>query len=162
MGYSYGNLAYELEREEAELHKKKNKKKEYQAKVKAYKIRHIKVMMIVVMTSLVAYFMVAKYVAVDDTQNKIESLEKQISEVQAQTSQKTFELEQSVDLATIEEHATTRLGMHRPEKYQTIYVNVRKDDKTEITANQVEGIRNRMSNSYIKLRDNVASIFTIK
>ena len=47
-----------------------------------------------------------------------------------------------MDLESVEEIAKNKLNMVRPEKYQTVYVNIRQDDVTEVTADQVEGIKN--------------------
>ena len=51
-----------------------------------------------------------------------------------------FELEESIDLTSVEEAAVNRLGMQRPSKNQTVYVNIKQDDVCELTANEVEGM----------------------
>ena len=71
-------------------------------------------------------------------------------------------VEQSVDLAEIERQATTRLGMKRPEKYQTIYVNVKQDDYVESTAEEVEGLGNGMVSMLKRIGSNIVQFFSIK
>jgi hypothetical protein len=71
-------------------------------------------------------------------------------------------LEQSVDLTEIEKEATNRLGMQRPEKYQTIYVNVKQDDVTEMTAGEVEGFRNRVTLMLKSLGSYIVELFSIE
>ena len=96
-----------------------------------------------------------------ETEQEIESLQKQLADLESYTSQKVFELEQSVDLATVEEIATTRLNMQRPEKYQTVYVNIKQDDVTEVNASQVEGVKNSVSNAADSLKRNLLGIFNM-
>ena len=78
------------------------------------------------------------------------------------TSQMVFDIEQSVDLTKIEKEATTRLGMQRPEKYQTIYVNVKQDDMTEKTAGEVEGFGHGIVSVLKKIGGNIVQFFSIK
>ena len=65
-------------------------------------------------------------------------------------------------LTKIEKEATTRLGMQRPEKYQTIYVNVKQDDMTEKTAGEVEGFGHGIVSVLKKIGGNIVQFFSIK
>ena len=58
--------------------------------------------------------------------------------------------------------STTRLGMQRPEKYQTIYVNVKQDDMTEKTAGEVEGFGHGIVSVLKKIGGNIVQFFSIK
>ena len=86
----------------------------------------------------------------------------QLTTLESATSQMVFDLEQSVDLTKIEKEATTRLGMQRPEKYQTIYVNVKQDDMTEKTAGEVEGFGHGIVSVLKKIGGNIVQFFSIK
>jgi cell division protein FtsL len=162
MGYSNSSLAYNLEREEMEIRRAKKKKMQAVAARRAEKMKNVRKMVAVICVALMAFFMVSKYVAVYETQKEIESLAKQLSGAEAITKQKTHELEQSIDLKTVEEIATTRLGMQRPEKYQMVYLNVKQDDVAEVTADTVEGIRNRFINGAKGFAKNITGIFSLK
>lgn len=109
--------------------------------------------------SVSAYFMISKNVQLHETNSEISRLEKELSGLESTTSQKIFELEQSVDLDAVEEIATTRLNMQRPEKYQIVYVDVPMEDVTEVTANDVEGVENQIANIAKKMKDNIFGIF---
>ena len=122
----------------------------------------IRRMGIIAALALSAGFMISQFVAVNETEQKVASLEKQLAAAESVTSQMIFDMEQSVDLAEIEKQATTRLGMQRPEKYQTIYVNVRKDDMTEKTADEVESIGNRVISAVKKTCSYIVNFFSIK
>ena len=116
----------------------------------------------ILVLSLSAGFMISEFVAVNETKQQVALLEKELSAAESVTSQKMFELERSVDLSEIEEEATSRLGMQRPEKYQTIYVNVKQNDVTEKTAGDVESVTSRTLSGLKKIGSNIVSFFSIK
>ena len=78
--------------------------------------------------------------AVYEGKNEVEALQKELNQLKEYSSQKAFELDSNLDLEEIEKTAKTKLGMVRPEKYQTVYINIKQDDVTEVTANEVEGL----------------------
>ena len=84
--------------------------------------------------------MICRNVAVYEGKNEVASLQKELNGLKEYSSQKAFEIDQSLDIESIEKTAKTKLSMVRPEKYQTVYVNIKQDDMTEVTANEVEGI----------------------
>ncbi len=106
--------------------------------------------------------MISEFVSVNETQQQVASLQKELSQIESATSQMVFDMEQSVDLAEIERQATTRLGMQRPEKYQTIYVNVRQDDYTESTAGEVESVGNKINSMLKSIGGHIVQFFSIK
>ncbi len=156
MGYS--NLAYKYEedysfREEAE--------KKAEAKVVKAKKKNFTPIICALVLSMAAYYMISKNVELYETNQNIKSLQNELTQLETYTSQRIFELEQSVDLATVEEIATTKLNMQRPEQYQIEYVSIERDDVTEITAGEVEGVKSRVGNATKNLKRNLIGIFTI-
>lgn len=142
----YGeNLAYDWEfyentarvQRKVEEHRQQTKTK---AKAKAVKL-HKTVSVCAIMLALCAGFMISRNVAVYESRNEVEALQKELNQLKEYSSQKAFELDQNLDLELIEETATKKLNMTRPEKYQIVYVNIKQDDVTEVTAKEVEGIR---------------------
>ncbi|MEE0944484.1 MAG: hypothetical protein UIM24_03425 [Clostridia bacterium] len=158
----YGNLAYawEDDRYEEEL---KNKRQEILASRKRDTAKN-RVIFIgyVVMVILAAVFMIGKNVSEYESELKIKSLQKELAEIESYTSQKLYELEENIDLTAIEEAAKTRLGMQRLNKNQTVYVNVKQDDVCELTAREVEGVKNRVAEAAVDLKQNVIGLFSIK
>lgn len=126
------------------------------------KSKNLRRICVIIAVALSAGFMISRFVAVNETHQEIASLQKELAELESVTSQMVFDVEQSVDLAEIEKEATTRLGMQRPEKYQTIYVNVKQEDMTEKTAVEEEGFSNRVISSLKKLGGNIVRFFSIK
>ena len=109
-----------------------------------------------------AAFMISKFVSVNETSSQIKSLNKELAGIRSYTSQKIIEMERKVDLSEVEEIATTRLGMQRPESYQTIYVDVPQSDKTEVTVGEVEGAKNSIKSFLNGLKKNIIEFFSIK
>lgn len=116
----------------------------------------------IAMITVSAIFMITRYVVVNDGREQIAVLEKSLTNEEAKTSQKSYELEKSVDLSEIEKEATTRLGMQRPEKYQTIYINVPTDDVTHKTSDSVEGVGNTLKAFFKKIGSDIIDYFSIK
>ena len=164
---NYGNLAYKLpEYEESPARKKKRRKK---GKVSrrtreqmAVRRKLLKRVSVIAVIALSAGFMISQFVAVNEGEQEIASLRRQLSKQEAATSQMIFDMEQGVDLAEIEKQATTKLGMQRPEKYQTIYVNVKKDDMTEKTAGEVESFSSRVMSAIKSTGRHIVNFFSIK
>ncbi len=161
----YGNLAVK----EYKYNTVKTKKKKRQAvRVKRNREemlsrkRNIKRMVAVVVMSVSAGFMISEFVAVHETRQQVRVLSKELSAQEAVSSQKIFELEQSIDLGEIERIATTKLGMQRPEPYQIIYVNVKSDDVTETTAGEVEGVGNSIMAFLKGMGSHIVRIFSIQ
>lgn len=158
----YGNLAYawEDDRYEEELKNKRQKilvdRKRDNAKKRTIFLGYV------LMIILAAVFMIGKNVSEYESELKIKSLEKELAEIESYTSQKLFELEENIDLTAVEEAAINRLGMQRLSKNQTVYVNVKQEDVCELTAKEVEGVKNRVAEAANDLKQNVIGLFSIK
>lgn len=150
----YGNLAY---KEEPEL---KVKKAREVAKAPKQKL-NLRIIFFAVLISFAAYFMISKQVAVFESDKEISRLSEKLETLKSTEVQKTFELEQSVDLAFIEKEATTRLNMQRPDQNQKVYVNVTGEDVTEITSGDAESVKNRVTNIAESVKKNIIGIFSI-
>ncbi len=160
----YGNLAYD-EEYDAPPRRKKPQKQHKSAPVRRPRndrLRYIRYICAIIVMALSAGFMISTFVTVHETRDSVAALEEELAEMEAITSQKAFDLDHSVDLATIEEEATSRLGMQRPEKYQTIYVNVNMDDMTEKTANEVENAGGKIIGAFKSVIGNIVEFFSIK
>ncbi len=156
MGYS--NLAYKYEEDYSF---KEEAKKKVEVKAEKVKKKNFTPIICALVLSMAAYYMISKNVELYETNQNIKSLQNELTKLETYTSQRIFELEQSVDLATVEEIATTRLNMQRPEQYQIEYVSIERDDVTEITADEVEGVKSRVGNATKNLKRNLIGIFTI-
>ena len=163
---TYGNLAYKYDYEEERSvrektkvkHGKVNKRKN--AKKKNDLSYFGKILSVLTLTAA-AIYMIIQFVEVNETQSDLKAAMDQYSFEQSVTAQKAYELEQSIDLSKIEQEATTRLGMRRPEKHQIIYIDVKQDDTTEKTADEVEGVSNRFMSGLKSIISNIVDFFSI-
>ena len=151
----YGNLAYKIEVEEKE--EKKVVRKQQLPPTNTY----LRIVIYAVLISLAAYYMISKQIAVYETEKEINNLQNQIETLKSKEVRKNFELEQSVDLATVEEVATTKLNMQRPEHNQRVYVNITGEDVTEITSDETEGVKNKVSDAAADVKKNIIGIFSV-
>ena len=160
---AYGNLAYK-QYQEAPIEKKPQLNKANKRKHEQMLIRRRNICRIcaTVLVSFSAGFMISQFVAVNETKQEVRYLQENLEAAESATAQKMFELEHSVDLATIEKEATTRLGMQRPERYQTIYVNVKQGDVTEKVAGEVEGLHIRLGKAIKEITGNIVEFFSIE
>lgn len=150
----YGNLAYKLE---PEVEERRVKKEERLPKQKL----NIRAIVFAFLIAFAAYFMISKEVTVFETQKEISRLENQLKAMKSTEVQMNFELEQAVDLATVEEIATTKLNMQRSEHNQKVYVDITSEDVTEFTAKDKEGMKRKVKDFTGDLKKNIAGIFSL-
>lgn len=115
----------------------------------------------IVIVTVSAISMIVQFVEVKETLAVLNDTKSQYEFEQSVTSQKSFELEQSIDLSKIEQEATTRLGMKRPDRHQIVYIDVPKDDVTETTAGEIEGLGNRASALWQSIISHIVEFFSI-
>ena len=162
----YGNLAidesYDYRHERRRKKQDNNKKSKRNQEQMLNRKKNIRRIIAVVAMSLSAGFMISEFVTVHETRQQLAALNKELSEQEAVTSQKVFELEQSIDLDEIERIATTRLGMQRQQSHQVIYVNVKSEDVTETTAGDVEGVGNSLAAFFKSAGSHIVDFFSIE
>lgn len=158
----YGNLAYawEDDRYDEQI---KDKRRQINEDRKRNAVRNRVIFAgYVLLVLFAAIFMIGKNVAEYETELKIKSLEAELAELESYTSQKVYELEENIDLTAVEEQAISRLGMQRPTKKQTVYVNIKQDDVCELTAREVEGVKSRAITAAEDLKQNVIGIISLR
>lgn len=88
-------------------------------------------MMIICVTSL-AFLILFRYAIITEKCSYVEELRKEYQKLHSAVVQKQFETEKNIDLATVEQIAKTRLNMQRPEKHQTVYIDMESSDYVEV------------------------------
>ena len=158
-----GNLAYQYGYVEEENYKKQNtdKSPRQRKRVKAKKISYAAKVASVLTIAVSAVFMITQFVEVNDALSAMKTAQKQYAFEEAVTAQKAFELEQSIDLSKIEQEATMRLRMQRPDSHQIVYIDIPQDDITEKTSGEVEGLRNRIHEWGKSVLSNIVDFFSI-
>ena len=158
----YDNLAYALDNEAYEIEVNAKRRKANQAKQQEIRKNRTLIVCYVMMLLLAAVFMICKNISEYEGEIEIKKLEKEKAEIMSYISQKTFELEENVDLNTVEEIASSRLGMQRPTKNQTVYVNIKREDVCELTSKEVEGVKHRMQKTASGIKQNVIGSFSLR
>lgn len=159
---TYGNLAYKYDYIQRKTNRRTAKQNIAINKSKKVKpISYAAKIAAVMIVAVSAIFMITQFVEVNDTLSALQTAQEQYDFEESVTSQKSFELEQSIDLSKIEQEATNRLGMHRPEQHQVVYIDVPQDDVTEKTAGEVEGFKNRFSAAVRSIISNIIDRFSI-
>ena len=159
-----GNLAYKRDYIRENQEKQQTKKPNTNAvkhKKKAHKLSYVAKIASVLTVAVSAVFMIVQYVTVHETQTALNAAISEYEFEESVTAQKAFELEESIDLSKIEAEATSRLGMHRPEKHQIVYIDVKKSDTTVKTAGEVEGFSNRLKDLVKNVKGNIIDFFSI-
>ena len=129
--YSYGSSAFNLEVME-KMHKEQsinaNRKKQI-----ANKKSQQTVLSIIAIAFILAFVVLYRNALIIQKSDAADKLQAQLTHLQSQNAQTEMKLKEKINLQYVEEMATTKLGMKRPDKYQTVYVNVVQNDYAEIS-----------------------------
>ena len=75
-------------------------------------------------------------VLVMQASSTVQAKETELAKLMEENNNKKIQFEQSIDLKKIEELAITKYGMQRPDKNQTVYVNVVQSDYGEVVTSR--------------------------
>ncbi len=148
----YGSSAYKYE-QEYYVPQKTKKVVRRVVRVKKKKRTGIKSVVLPVAAVFLAFALLLSNSMILEKNTKIEELKGRLDTINAQTVAGQFEIERNMDLKKIEEEAITRLGMQRPTKAQTVYINMGNCDYAE-AAEKKESV-----NIFSALADNVLEYF---
>lgn len=122
------NLRIKPVKEETSINKaviaKKNK-----AKAKAHK----KANLALVLMAVIAFMVLCRGVMITEKIDKIEEKKELLNRTIAQNQKTQIEIDSALNLKNVEEIATGRLNMARPEKHQTVYIKIEQQDGVEKT-----------------------------
>lgn len=110
-------------------------KKKTKTKAKA----KISTIFMIAFLAAAAFLVLFRGVMITEKCNQIEKKEKELTDTVAVNQKMQLEIDQSLDLKKVESVATEKLGMRRPEKYQTVYVNLEQVDYVEKTSGHAAG-----------------------
>ncbi len=129
--YSYGSSAFNLDAME-KMHKEQSIKAEKKKQI-AHKKNQRKVLSIITIAFILAFTVLYRNALIIQKSDTTDKLQAELTHLQSQNAQTEMKLKEKVNLQYVEEMATTKLGMKRPDKYQTVYVNVVQNDYAEIS-----------------------------
>lgn len=107
------------------------KKKTVTAKVstKARKRKRFKTVMCILGCFAIAFLIVMRYAYIAEKNDSLNEMMTSYQEISSENNMLQIEIDQNINLTKVEEIATTKLGMQKPQKHQIVYVNVVGDDK---------------------------------
>ena len=80
----------------------------------------------------IAFIMIFRYVSITEASHQLSRYQKELKELQTANEQMQIAIERSIDLKKVEEIANTQLNMKQPDKYQMVYVDLKKQDYAEL------------------------------
>ena len=116
---------------------------------KAQKERQIKLTLIVVGIFVLLLTISYRNSQINEKFTEVQSLKKELSSIQKENEQLKVNIENSLNLNTIEKMAKEKLGMQKLTNRQTVYVNLPKKDYVEPASEKV--VRNNDTNWFQQL-----------
>lgn len=130
-----------------------NKQKQPTQK-RAAKVRaRLAVFFSILFVATAAFAVLCRGVMITESTNRLEKKRKELSDMESTNRRMEMEIEHSLDLKTVENAATERLGMRQPEKYQTVYVNLEQVDHVEKIKGNSLGEENKLLAAFAKVKE---------
>lgn len=115
---------------EKELEQIRQQKLQKQAKLSAK--NRMRTICTILVVFAVACTVLHRNAVIIQSVSKINALMGDLDDAKSENIKNELALEKSVDLTYIEEVATRKLGMKRPDKFQTVYVDVTQSNYAEV------------------------------
>jgi cell division protein FtsL len=129
--YSYSSAAYEV--------KKPAKVKEREVTVNNRKAKmKVKAIMAVMVFLALSLVILLRYCEINEYNQRITKLKLESQKIAKSNTQLQIDLDNQVDIGTIEKLAVERLGMQHPDKNQIVYVELKKSDYTKVPEQAIE------------------------
>ena len=86
----------------------------------------------VLLLCVVAFAVLFRYSAIVERDHQLETLKEEYNAIADENKRLQVEIDSALNLNNVEQIAMSQLGMAKPEKYQTVYVNIKGDDYVEM------------------------------
>lgn len=136
--YNYGSEARRIEYTEAlEIEKKREERenKERRARVMAERRRkaaHTKAIRSLIIVAAILGVIMVENARIDQLCGEVSAKSKELDNLQAVVTEKEMYLSGALDLNMVEDIATSRLGMKKPDQAQYVYVQLNSSDTGEV------------------------------
>lgn len=101
----------------------------------------IKLMMSVLFVFFCSMFMMYRYAQITDLNYRINESQKTLGKITNENLKLKVRIDRSLDLSMVRDIAISRLGMHKPERYQMVAVSVPKDDYVKYNEKAEQSIK---------------------
>lgn len=163
-GYQYETSPRKIEHEynipkktKKKVQKPKVKSQKLKEKQKAREIQTAKINFAIVMGIVIIciLFIMYRTVQINERFSEMQAMTKQISEIEKVNSQIAVNVQNSLNLGTIESVAATTLGMQKLSNKQTVYITLDKRDYVETNVN----VENEEDGFIKKIINKISDIF---
>lgn len=163
-GYQYETSPRKIEHEYSIPKKTKNKvqkpkiksqKLKEKQKAKEIKTAQINFAIVIGIAIICILFIMYRTVRINESFSEIQTMTKQISEIEKVNSQISVSVQNSLNLSTIESMAASTLGMQKLSNKQTVYITLDKRDYVEPNVN----IEVKEENFIQKIINKISNIF---
>ena len=86
----------------------------------------------VLLLCVFAFAVLIRYSTIVERDHRLETLKKEYTSITDENKRLQVEIDSALNLDKVEQVARNDLGMAKPEKYQTVYVNIKGDDYVEV------------------------------
>ncbi len=111
--------------------------KQLQAETRRSRALALKVLSIAVVMFLALGFNIYSRVQVDELDQQLDEINRQISVLESDNTRRNMELNASVSLERVDEYARNQLGMVKISDYQVNYVRLSEEDAVEVSGGKV-------------------------
>lgn len=122
---------------------------------KAKAKKNIRIVACILCSFTMGMLITYRYNLISEKNLLTQELKSDLAAVEANLLNKQIEVEQSTDLNKIEAYAKQQLGMQKPDKNQTIYVDTSKSMNSIQINNEISVIENIIN----KIKDTISKIF---
>jgi len=127
----------------------KKEEKQKKANHKAENRRKLKIVMSLVLGFSLLFAISYRYSLINEEFNNVQKLKKDLSTIQKDNEKLAVNVDNQLNLTSIEQIAKNRLGMQKLDNKQTVYVTLDKQDYVEPAAAQI--VQNNQENVFTKI-----------
>ncbi|MDP4092725.1 MAG: cell division protein FtsL [Bacillota bacterium] len=153
--YVYGSTARQLDYDINTIFEEKKRpsvKKHYRTNNKA----RTKAIFFTLALFAACFAIMIRYSIITEMNYQVSSVNQKYEDIKSKNSVLKVDIERATDLNRIREIAETRLGMQKPDKFQVVYVNIPKQDFTEVAENYKDA--KKSDNIFAALLDDVGKL----
>ena len=153
--YVHGSAAEKLQadiyKNNSVLNAKKKQKSYFKIKIRA--------VFPVILIFIFGFAAMYRYAALTELNYSINSTKREYNEMKKENSRLRMEIDSSMDLKKVQELAESKLGMHKPDMFQTIYLAVPKSDFTKVA--EQYAVKNESNGSLEKVFNKIGELTKI-
>lgn len=127
--YVHGSIAEKRKYDVYENNKVLKAKKTYKSNSK----RKVRTILYILTAFGFLLILLARYAYITELNYNINKMQKSYEEIKNENFRLIVDMEKNINLQKVKQKAEERLGMHKPDKYQIVYVDLPKEDVTQIS-----------------------------